>query len=424
MKFPSLADWVLPLTLVSFVAPALTFLPSGLFLSWRWPVLALAMVYMLFARQSLGFVQPSVIFAGAIYFIWCLVTASWSLVPELSLTKSAALGGVMFALILAGYDWARRHDLSESLNFMWGYAAVSLLVGILGPAGTPAAPDGSIVLYEGATGNPNMLGSMMATSTPLVVWLLYRDWHDKNRRMLWGALLASYSVILYLTTSRAAYLAFVGILTGFLLALGMRRYISLAVVAASITGILALMAPALTESIVNRNVYKYASEEQGVFFTREQGLEETYNAAVEGGWIGVGYGVSVNDTNFVVGVTAVGYGREKGNAQLAIIEETGIVGLILYVILMFTVFSELVGALRACRIKEHKVLMGVFIGTLVGMIANSMFEAWWVAPGSPEFVYFCAMSGTALGVAQAIRDKAALRVAPIWQVGDVRQELT
>jgi O-antigen ligase len=228
-------------------------------------------------------------------------------------------------------------------------------------------------------------------------------------------LLAFYSVILYLTTSRAAYLAFVCILAGFLLALGLRRYLALAVVAAFITGSLALMAPALTESIVNRNIYKYASEEQGVFFTREQGLEETYNAAVEGGWIGVGYGVSVNDTNFVVGVTAVGYGREKGNAQLAIIEETGVVGLILYVILIFTVFSELVGALRACRIKEHKVLMGVFIGTLVGMIANSIFEAWWVAPGSPEFVYFCAMSGTALGVAQAIRDKAALAVAPIWQ---------
>ena len=40
------------------------------------------------------------------------------------------------------------------------------------------------------------------------------------------------------------------------------------------------------------------------------------------------FGNSIGGGSFAGGLTAVGYGREKGNTQLAIVEETGLVGLI------------------------------------------------------------------------------------------------
>jgi O-antigen ligase len=188
---------------------------------------------------------------------------------------------------------------------------------------------------------------------------------------------------------------------------------TLALAGTVITGLTVFVAPELTEPFVHRNVYKYTDEDQGVFYTRDQPWEDSYNAATEGAWIGLGYGVSAGEYNFDVGLSAVGYGREKGNSQLAIVEETGIVGLILYVALLFALFPELVGAFRACRIAEHRMMMGLLIGTLSGMVLQSVFEAWWVAPGAPEFAYFWAIAGAALGAARMIRDQSVAQVVRV-----------
>ena len=59
--------------------------------------------------------------------------------------------------------------------------------------------------------------------------------------------------------------------------------------------------------------------------------------------------------------------------------------------------------IRKERNREAKAVLGLAGGTLLGMTAQSIFEAWWVAPGSPEAAYFWALSGVALGLAQQSR---------------------
>jgi O-antigen ligase len=136
---------------------------------------------------------------------------------------------------------------------------------------------------------------------------------------------------------------------------------------------------------------------------------------VAGGWAGVGYGISAGweTGDFQAGVTSVGYGREKGNSQLAIVEETGLVGLGLSLLVVVVVFRKLARGYRAAPSRDAKVLIGLVMGTLAGLLVQSVFEAWWDAPGSPEFVLFWVMTGVGLGVAQAVRARAASRsVAP------------
>ncbi len=43
-------------------------------------------------------------------------------------------------------------------------------------------------------------------------------------------------------------------------------------------------------------------------------------------------------------------------------------------------------------------MAAILLGALAGQTAQSLFEAWWVAPGSPEAAYFWAMSGVAVGL--------------------------
>jgi O-antigen ligase len=139
-------------------------------------------------------------------------------------------------------------------------------------------------------------------------------------------------------------------------------------------------------------------------------LRQSYKAAVEGGLLGLGYGVSFGAGKFAGGLTAVGYGREKGNTQLAIVEETGLVGLFLYALLVFSLFTNVLTAYRRVGHKSEKALMAVLLGALTGSMVQSFFEAWWVAPGSPESAYFWALAGVSLGVSERIRHKYRQRL--------------
>jgi O-antigen ligase len=97
-------------------------------------------------------------------------------------------------------------------------------------------------------------------------------------------------------------------------------------------------------------------------------------------------------------LTAVGYGREKGNSQLAIVEETGLVGLAFYLVLVFALISRVYGGFAMAKNPRAKVALGLAFGAVVGMLFQSVFEAWWVAPGAPESVAFWALTGVSLGL--------------------------
>ena len=114
--------------------------------------------------------------------------------------------------------------------------------------------------------------------------------------------------------------------------------------------------------------------------------------------MGGGYGATIGDNSFVMkGLNARGYGREKANSQLAIIEETGIVGFVFYCALLIIFFTK--GIRCFLRMSgEEKVAMGLILGTLVGLLLESVAEGWWDAPGGQEFTSFWVLFGLAMGV--------------------------
>lgn len=130
-----------------------------------------------------------------------------------------------------------------------------------------------------------------------------------------------------------------------------------------------------------------------ILFSRRDPWEESYNGALQGGWFGLGYGASYGDTGFSGGLTAVGYGREKCNSQLAVIEETGIVGGVFYVILIFTIFAELLRGVKRAVEPEARMEIALITGLASGLLLQSMFEAWWTSPGSVESALFWSTVG-------------------------------
>ena len=121
---------------------------------------------------------------------------------------------------------------------------------------------------------------------------------------------------------------------------------------------------------------------------------------MNGGWLGFGYGASEGKTEFSLTSTLISnhYGREKGNSQLAILEETGIIGFILYLIVVLLLTLKLFILFVRSKDPEIRALIGLLAGAFFGMILHSSFEAWWNSPGSPESIYFWTLVGIIKGL--------------------------
>lgn len=395
----------LPLALVAITAPGIGFLGS-FWLTGRWPILALLALYtVLFSVSSSRASVPTLRISLIAYIVWCVLTYGWSLVPDLSLLKIIALLMVVFACFRGGYRWVEEHSPQHGLEFLWPITLIAIPALFAGGAETAYEVGSSIVIYSGATGNPNFLGFIMAMATPVVFVNLHRDWGNIQRRTLLTLLLLLCVYGLYQSGSRSSYLLFVSIACGVLASQGAGRIVLVPVLFAIVAGIASVAAPYFTDRIVQRSIYK-DTESGDVFFSRQGPWEESYEAAKEGGVIGLGYGVTYGAYDFSPGLTAVNYGREKGNTQMAVVEETGLVGLALYLVLIASLFREILTGYARARTQGYRTMLGIVIGTLFGLTVHSVFEAWWVAPGSVEFGTFWAIAGAGCAIARAARDQA------------------
>jgi O-antigen ligase len=407
-------NFLFPLTTLAFVGITVQYVNIIFTPTTRWIFLLALMLYLLVKRRFMFGFQSLFGVALLSYCAWCMSTYSWSEVPQLSLEKAVAFSLVAVAFVSAGHDWIHDRGSLKALACLAPVTVIALFAGVMarGGGGAIVTPQRGVELYQGITDNPNMLGSLIAMALPLLLWVAYKNRARPQVRWVWFALLALAVLLLAKTYSRSAILAAGMVAMGFCWSLKLGRT---GFVLALIAGAMLIATAASTEffdTIYQDYILKGATEdyilqysqgasEGGVLYTRQQVWQQSYENAQQGGWVGAGYGVTVGDTAFQGGATAVGYGREKGNTQLAIVEETGLVGLALYSFLLLTIFHPLVSAFRHENNSDRKVLLGIITGALAGFIVMSVFEAWWVSPGSAESAYFWSLAGVGLGLAQS-----------------------
>lgn len=318
MQIPKLKHWLLPIYLLAFAGSAVSFMSPIFNTTTRWIVLALMAVYF-FSKLNRplrsGFGLLTLAFA-----LWAIVTGIWSEVPELTFLKAFAFLLIAFAGLASGYAWVHQNPPQDGLKYLGPLTAVTLLSGLLGSGSV--SDIGGVTMYQGLTGNSNMFGSLLAMCSPFLVWQTFCNWGNKRIGRLWLLLTGVGLYYLLSSNSRASMLVVVCALFGLFVTLAQSRKVLILVLGGGLTAGVLLLAPQQVEQISNSLIYKGQSLEEGVTFSRDEVWRESYELAVLGGWIGGGYGVTIGDKDFQGGLTAVGYGREKGNSQFAIAEET------------------------------------------------------------------------------------------------------
>jgi O-antigen ligase len=391
---------VFMLALLAFIAVGISYLNAVFTTSSRWLFLTFLIVTLIpYGELFLAFRSRFSPFLLS-YLIWCFATGLWSEVPLLSMLKVAALAIVVTAFVGAGRAWATRLQPKNPLNFLVPVLAAAVFAGMFSRGHASKLGTG-IVIYQGLAGNPNYLGILGACALPLPLYRSYLALTRKTGRVqtaLWIGLTAMMIFVLWWSASRAAILCALVIVAvfGFVVTPGRRSMIAL--LAMSGAAFVTIAAPELEQGVYERVVVK-SSVGGDVFFSRRTTWEKTYEGAKRGGVLGLGYGVSAGFNDFSLGLTSNTYGREKGNTQLAVWEETGLVGLTIYGLLLLTMFMDFFSVLARIADQDQRVEYALMIGLIGGLVAQSVFEAWWTSPGSMESAMFWAAVGVAAAVA-------------------------
>ena len=397
----SLLLWILPLTVFAFSAPAVNYLNLVFTTNTRWLALVLLFLTIAVRADVFSIFQTAAGVTALLYSGWCIATALWSEVPALSTMKAGSLIVLMIAMFAAGQMWMRMVPVKDAITYSLPMAALALFSGLAGHASVSSQVElgSGLVVYQGLTSNPNMFGSILAMGLPILVWGSYLAWKEGRKLSIWSVSVVIVLAFLIISKSRASLLVALMIFGGFIMTLRPRR--RLAVIAASASAILVTLVVA--PGVQDQASLYLKKGGNSVLFSREQVWAESYSKAVAGGLIGAGYGVTVGQQIFELGLTSFGYGREKGNSQLAIAEETGLVGLAMYFIFLATVSAAILRGIRISPDLDTRIMFGIMGGSWAGMFVNSVFEAWWVAPGSPEAVWFWSLTGVIIAAVQRLQ---------------------
>jgi len=398
------------LTLVAFAAVDVRYLGAIFNDSMRWLLLALLLVVLLI-RGAIGSGTGGVLGALiAAYCIWVLSSVSWSLVPALSLPKAIVAVLVIFVFTGAGFEWVRRVGERHALTLFAPLSALALLVALVGSSLPEATIDtGSVVIYSGLAYNPNLLGILIIMALPWAMSTYDASRQGKMRKRLFSyLLLATLLAALFFTGARASILAVALAIATYVLCTGFGRNMTIAAVGVLVASAVLTAFPGMIGSLWEI-MQKGAGEGGDIFLSRRETWGQSLAGAEQGGWFGLGYGVSAGHANFEGGFTAAGYGREKGNSALAVIEELGVVGFALYLSMLAGVLRTLISAALRAQSREARGSLAIAAGTILGLIANSQFEAWWTAPGAPASPFFWTLVGVSIRMAETQKRNSSQR---------------
>jgi cell division protein FtsW (lipid II flippase) len=173
-------------------------------------------------------------------------------------------------------------------------------------------------------------------------------------------------------------------------------------------GLVTLTAPQVMDDLVLQFIQK-GNNEEAAYYSREVLFAESLEAAGAGGAIGLGHGVSFGFSDYSFGQGSAQYGREKGNIILAMIEELGWVGLLLFVGMLLSIILSLVSAIRVATSREDRINLFIVLGTILALLVHAQFEAWLLAPGAGATPVFWAFVGVASELSRRIRKEARVQ---------------
>ena len=330
----------------------------------------------------------------ALFGVWAMVTSLWSPYPRESFVRGILCIVLSWGIIMAGFYWVKNFKKNE-FGFLIPINILLLMVSVFSLI--------TKIPYDYWAGygfglksfwfHQNMLASQIIFTIPCIFFLPLKD---RRIRIIVTGILSFLNVyILILTHSRTSLVVL--LLSVILFTVLTKRF--------NVLGIIILIIACVTTFyFVNKNFHSILNNylfktEVSLLDRKKPVLLATFEAAGHGGWKGLGYNVSdptvvsnpqVNTSYYYKGVRLI---REKGVSIFALVEETGWVGLILFLIFV----SYLIYMSILTYWKTMDWTSALIICVLLGMCLHAQFEGWWLNAGSAEYRLFMGVAGIVAG---------------------------
>jgi hypothetical protein len=335
----------------------------------------------------------SLILAG-IFGLWAMSTSLWSTYPRESLIRSIVFIVSSWSLIIGGFCWVKFFTAND-FGFLLPLNISLLLASLLSLMFKIPADYWSGYGYglKSFWGHQNILASMIVFTIPGILFLPLKN--KRNKVLITAILLCLNIYILLMTHSRTSLAVLLICILVFIL---LSKYYKILGILILITIVTAIFYYGNKDFQSKLNSYLFKTE-VSILDRKKPIITATYDAAGIGGWKGLGFGVSDNTviSNLQVNIhyhfEGVRLVREKGVSVLALIEETGWVGLTIF--LFFVAYGFYLSIITFRNNGDH--VAALMICLLFGMFLHAQLEGWWPGIGSVQFPLFMAVAGITIG---------------------------
>lgn len=358
----------------------------------------------------------------ALYGFWAMLTTIWSPFPQISIARSIYFFFISISPAILGYYWSNhnRNDLFGYLLPSNIFIVLTSLISLLTSNPPDAWSGGHGLGFMGYTWHQNMLAAAIVFTIPSVLYPMLQVFvlrSGKYRGFVyptntWFAfhiiLLLLNFYLLIISVSRTGVLTLLIMVVVFIIiSLSKKESIIFLFVFFSICTILFSSSEAVREFVFKT--------ERKIGDRRIVNIYETIEAAKNGGLIGIGYGVSQPPSNKKVRGHYILDGkmfvREKMISVLALLEETGIIGLCLFItpilIVLLLLMRRFISLLRSSELDKSKLIMervniAALFAVLVSYSFHAQIEGWWLGIGSVWFPLFFIILGQAIMISEKL----------------------
>lgn len=254
-------------------------------------------------------------------------------------------------------------------------------------------------------GNPNSLGAIMAVAvTPMLLWGFLTAETPQRKLLLnielvlsWILLLSSYSRASIGGAAAAAFLICVSLRQNRLLLKGTAAAMLIAIFVTIVFPRDADSATVNSGSVVSTFIYK-GKEDQGFLGSRIGPWRETWNVIRDKPWFGSGFGTSqisqdMTKLDYAAHHIDSWVAREHGNSYLAILEWTGLLGVVPFYFLAALAAANAGRVFLWVRRTSNAFSPALpAAAIIVAGLVDAMFEDWLFAVGYYVCVFFWSIS--------------------------------
>lgn len=389
-------------------------------ISWFYPVMPVLLFVGIFAagRELYSSDLLKVLYLMLPFGVWAALTSLWSFYPVVSITR-----GAYYFYLVTGLTAMVYHLKKQGISFFELLLPVnslivlvsffSLLTGIPDDGWTAGNAKGFMGLFA----HQNTLGAILLFTFPGWMYLHWKG-QQKSLPFEWAKVLSSLKnpesgwlkkvwvvgallniVLLTLTHSRASILSLFVMLALYSFMLYRKNVKGLVV--SSLLLVLTFVSVSVIDPVSVKNSLSgsFEKDASGIqeekllppqnneswfsfwykgddtpYSTRQHIFSDSWKAAQLGGLFGIGYGVSHPD----IKNNAAGsrfdengrYIREKGNSFLALVEETGVIGFVLYLLPLSVVL------LIIKRLKKSVFQSVMILPAFTSIFFHAQFEGW------------------------------------------------